>query len=124
MTSVSHRWTPDEDSDVAARAAGAALSEQFRERTAELHREYTEVAAAFGPQWEQAALDATGNAYLTAAELAEIQADLLAVMSRYLDRITDPTKRPAGARLVHLAALGFPRADGLEPDGRWRCVSC
>ncbi|GAA4360334.1 winged helix-turn-helix domain-containing protein [Angustibacter luteus] len=115
MTSVSHQWSPAQDSDVAARAAGAALSERFRERTAELHREYAEVAAAFGPQWTEAALDLTGNAYLTVAELAEIQADLLAVMSRYLDRITDPSQRPAGARLVHLAALGFPRADGLEP---------
>ena len=38
---------------------------------------------------------------------------LLAIWQRYLDRITDPATRPPGARLVHLRALGFPRADGL-----------
>src|SRR4051794_26459133 len=36
---IGHQWEPDEGSTVAARAASAALTEQFSERSAELHRE-------------------------------------------------------------------------------------
>jgi predicted ArsR family transcriptional regulator len=116
VTAISHRWVAEEESTVAARAAGEALSDVFREHTAELHREYRAVAEDFGPQWLEATIDATGNLYLTAAELAALQEQLLSVLPRYLDRITDPSARPDGARLVHLAVLGFPRADGPSSD--------
>ena len=91
-----------------------ALAAQFRERGAELHRDYLAAADRFEPEWAAAELDASGNLYLTPAELAELGAELMAVWQRYLDRVADPALRPAGSRLVHLSALGFPRADDLE----------
>jgi hypothetical protein len=112
-TAVAHQWEPAEGSTVASRAAGDALAEQFRERSAELHREYLAAADRFEPEWAAAALDNSGNLYLTPAELAELGGELMAVWQRYLDRTTDPARRPPGARLVHLRALGFPRADDL-----------
>jgi predicted ArsR family transcriptional regulator len=114
--SIGHQWEPDEGSTVAARAASAALTEQFSERSAELHREYLAAASRFEPEWAKAALDFSGNLYLTAAELSEMQSALLDLWRTYLDRLDDPARRPPGARLVHLRTQAFPRADDLDPS--------
>jgi hypothetical protein len=34
----------------------------------------------------------------------------------YLERLADGAARPDGARLVHMFAHGFPRADALDTD--------
>jgi hypothetical protein len=45
--------------------------------------------------------------YLTAAELAEIMEEILAIYDRYADR-NDPANRPTGAVPVRLYAHGHP----------------
>ncbi|WP_426565638.1 ArsR/SmtB family transcription factor [Angustibacter sp. McL0619] len=115
-TAVGHHWEPDENSTVAARAASEALAEQFRERSEELYREYLAAADRFEPAWSTSAMDASANLYLTPAELAQMSDDLMTLWQKYLDRVAAPSRRPDGARLVHLRAQGFPRADDLEAE--------
>jgi Helix-turn-helix domain len=58
--------------------------------------------------WRRAALRAGATTWLTAAELEELAAEVLAVLWRFRDRLEDPSNRPAGSRPVRLFAVGYP----------------
>ena len=64
--------------------------------------------------WIKAAIHSNFGGWLTSAELQEIGEQLLAMWRPYLDRLADRAERPEGARLVHMFAHGFPRADALD----------
>jgi hypothetical protein len=89
------------------------------DRDRHLHDDYLARADEFEPEWAEAAVQSNFGGYLTPAELKEIGEQLLAMWLPYMERIdAAPADRPAGSRLVHMAAFGFPRADGLDdrPD--------
>ena len=50
--------------------------------------------------------------WLTDEELAARNAEINAILLRDIDRLTDPTKRPEGARLCELVAWGVPVSFG------------
>jgi hypothetical protein len=54
--------------------------------------------------------------WLTAAELTEIRDATQALWDRYRDRLLDPSKRPAHARLIQSLAEAFPVGGVLRPD--------
>ena len=56
-----------------------------------------------------AAFISESTSYLTAAELAEIGEQIVAMWTRFDDRL-DPAKRPPGAEPVHLMAYAHPLA--------------
>jgi predicted transcriptional regulator len=58
--------------------------------------------------WQRAAQINDLLLYLTADELADLAGQMRAVYERYGDRLTDPARRPPGARLVQYIQLGFP----------------
>ncbi len=58
--------------------------------------------------WRRAALRAGATTWLTSAELEELSAEVLAVLSRFRDRLEEPSKRPHGSRPVRLLAVGYP----------------
>ncbi|MGH3496414.1 MAG: ArsR/SmtB family transcription factor [Nocardioidaceae bacterium] len=58
-----------------------------------------------GSEWDQLSTASQSVMWLTAAEVEQVQTDLRAVMTRYLDRFDDPGERPPGSRLVHLLSL-------------------
>ena len=62
------------------------------------------------PEWTEAVVHANFGGWLTPDELSRIGDELLAMWRPYLDRLRDAGERPAGARLVHMFAHGFPRA--------------
>ena len=49
--------------------------------------------------------------YLTAAELDAVGDEILAIIDRYAERVTDRSMRPEGALPVALVATGHP----IEP---------
>jgi hypothetical protein len=115
VVTLGNRWDSGPSTPPAERAAGETLARLVRDRDRQLHEDYLARADEFGPEWGRAAVQSNFGGYLTPAELQEIGEKLLAMWVPYMERIgAAPADRPAGARLVHMAAYGFPRADGLD----------
>lgn len=96
----------DVEAGLAAEAAAFAFIEHEVERTKNRLRR----ADLEPPQWRATNLVGGSTMYVTASELSEIKADLLAVMYRYCDRDSDSGLRPEDARVARV----FISA-GVEP---------
>ncbi|WP_199433169.1 ArsR/SmtB family transcription factor [Qaidamihabitans albus] len=55
-------------------------------------------------EWQRTIGMISSNTFLTADELAAVREELMAIVDRYRDRLTDPDLRPAGSREVRLFA--------------------
>jgi DNA-binding transcriptional ArsR family regulator len=113
---VGHRWDAGPDSTAGERAASQALTAQFRRHDAELYAEYKRTEQALAPEWRDAAMEVSFNGYLTAEELRALEVQLVELWRPYAERIVEARSRPRDARLVHLDAVGFPRADDRPAD--------
>jgi DNA-binding transcriptional ArsR family regulator len=106
ITSASRRFeTAMADPETAN--AGEALERTFVERTYNQLREWWSRRLTYPLKWRRAAFMTDSLRYLTAAELAEIMEEILAIYDRYADR-NDPANRPTGAVPVRLYAHGHP----------------
>ncbi|MEV0651304.1 helix-turn-helix domain-containing protein [Phytomonospora sp. NPDC050363] len=66
-------------------------------------------------EWRGAAGVTQSLMWLTADELAGLQAEIQTLVQRHRDRVTDPARRPSGAEPVRFVAWGIPaRAEYLE----------
>jgi len=63
--------------------------------------------------WRRSSFHNQAISYLTPEELSQLAEDIRDLFTKYVDRITDPSSRPAGSRPVRLYADGFP-ARALE----------
>ncbi|MGN6611626.1 MAG: ArsR/SmtB family transcription factor [Angustibacter sp.] len=106
-----HRWDTGPDAPAGERAAARALTEQFRRHDAELYADYQRGRDGLPEEWQRAAIEVSLNGYLTADELSRLHEQLHELWRPYAERVVDPSRRPDDARLVHLDAVGFPRAD-------------
>ena len=90
----------------------AAASGLFRSLVAERYYEqmmgWLEARADEPAEWQQAALMSDVLLYLTPAELTELGEQVDGLLDRYLDRMTRPELRPAGARLINYIQFGAP----------------
>lgn len=86
-----------------------------------LNREFARIRDWFARQadvekeWRDAAFATTGLAYLTAEELAELQTQVSQLLQTRVNRITDRSARPPGARPVAVLAVAYlldPTASG------------
>jgi hypothetical protein len=88
----------DAEAGLAAEAAAVAFIEHETERTKiRLRRSHLEP-----PEWRATNLVGASTMYVTASELSEIKAELVALMCRYVDRDADQAVRPADARLARV----------------------
>ena len=73
-------------------------------------------------EWQRAAQFGDTMIYLTAEELAELGDRVEELVDQYLDRLTDPRRRPDGARLVSFLHIAHPyvRAAGSAQHGAER----
>jgi predicted transcriptional regulator len=69
------------------------------------------------PEWREAAAFGDSLLYLTAAELADLKGQVRTLVDPYVDRNTDHSLRPAGARAVSFLHLAFPQLDGEDASG-------
>ena len=106
------RWSDVDDSPELQRA-GDALSQVLVEREVARLAESRARAHEEDPAWQGAATASQSMLWLTAAELAEINATIRDLFASRLERHDDPGARPAGARLCALMAWGVP-AYGFE----------
>jgi DNA-binding transcriptional ArsR family regulator len=110
LTSIGMELTSAPD-DPEARTAKMALVRMLDERSQERYRTWLETSASYPQRWQLAAGDSDYLFYLTIEELEQLQQELAAMlMPRFLERLTDPSKRPAGAVPVYMRRSTFPLA--------------
>lgn len=111
VVAVGNRWSSTADTEAPVRAAGDLLAAQVRRRDTELLDDHLAHWHELPDEWAEVVIHANFGGWLTPAELGEVGAGLLALWQPYLERLRDPSTRPAGARLVHMFSHGFPRGD-------------
>jgi DNA-binding transcriptional ArsR family regulator len=127
VVTIGSRWETTSDTPAATRAAGDALAAVVRDRDLRLLEQYRARTDEFDDAWRRAAFNSNYTGWLTPAELEEVSEKLTDLWQPYLARLTGADSIPDDARLVHMFAYGFPRADFLddqppggqrpEPDG-------
>lgn len=101
--------------DVAPTPELAAATAEFELLIAEQHFErlarWIVSRRAEPVEWQEAASFSDVLLHLTAAELAGLRRDLEQLAERYLERVTDPAKRPDGSRPVTFLQIAVPTVD-------------
>jgi DNA-binding transcriptional ArsR family regulator len=69
------------------------------------------------PTWQDAATFVQSVTWLTADELAEVNAEFAQILLRYRERFLDPSARPPGARRVRTFAWAVPAEPLARDDG-------
>jgi DNA-binding transcriptional ArsR family regulator len=108
MSSIGMRMSSVHDDPETALAAGA-LAGMVRDRQLKRYAAWRETRSAYPQEWQSAANDSDFVAYMTPAELRELNdeiSDLL--LTRFQDRLADPAKRPAGALPVEMLYMSYP----------------
>jgi hypothetical protein len=102
-------WTL-EGMDDEGQHAVETLSEVYVDHEAARRKEYIRRSSREPAEWRSAAGSWATTTYMTAAELAELGAELYAITSRFHGRIDDPSLRPEGSRPVRMnLATWLPR---------------
>jgi predicted ArsR family transcriptional regulator len=96
--------------------AAAMLSRVVAERYFEQTIEWLERRPAEPDEWAEAAIIADNILYLTAEELADLDARISELLEPFGARTEDATRRPAGSRLTNLIRLGFPIPDPADRE--------
>ncbi|MGH9063919.1 MAG: winged helix-turn-helix domain-containing protein [Acidimicrobiales bacterium] len=95
--------------DPQARVAASALSRLLQERYLARLETWLETRSLYPPQWQEAAGQNESVIYLTAAELEELEEELVAILlPRYRERLTDPSLRPQGSLPVEILTFSYP----------------
>jgi DNA-binding MarR family transcriptional regulator len=110
LTSIDQNWSELQE-DPEAGVAAAELTRVFLDREASRMQAYLRTNAAFPRPWREAAGMGATMTWLTAEELAELNKQVSELQRAYVDRISEPAKRPEGARRVRLFATGYPLPD-------------
>lgn len=96
--------------------AGRALEDMLLQRqVARFQRARAQLVDDGEREWAEASNLTQHASWLTPDELDEINGEILSVLDRYADRLTDTSLRPAGSRLCEFVAWGVPLLlPGLE----------
>jgi DNA-binding transcriptional ArsR family regulator len=91
--------------------AAAALLRMVRERQLERYWTWLQSMASYPRRWQEAADDSAYILFLTVEELEQLKEDFSAMlMPLFLERMADPSKRPAGSVPVELLLFSYPTA--------------
>jgi hypothetical protein len=88
--------------DVPTKAAARALSEMYFDRYISRLRQARAHFDDLDPEWRAHQADVESLIWVTPEELGELNEAILALALKYRDRLTDPARRPIGARPVEL----------------------
>jgi DNA-binding transcriptional ArsR family regulator len=108
VRSVGLAWD-DVDASPSQLRAGRALEQMLLERqVTRFHAARAQLHDDGEDDWAEASTSTEHASWLTVDELDALNSELRSVLERYADRLTDPTKRPAGSRLCEFVAWGAP----------------
>jgi DNA-binding transcriptional ArsR family regulator len=116
VRSIGLAWD-DVDATPGELRAGRALEEMLLQRqVGRFQQARSQLLEDGDGEWSEAASSTQHASWLTADELDALNLEIRAVLERYADRLSDPSKRPAGSRLCELVAWGAPIVlPGVEP---------
>jgi hypothetical protein len=100
-----------------AAAAGDELSSVLMEQEFGGLRAWLTWRRTDPPDWQDAATFVQSVTWLTADELAEVNAEVAQILLRYRERFLDPSARPPGARRVRTFAWAVPAEPLAHDDG-------
>jgi hypothetical protein len=107
MTSIGMQFSTHGDPE--AEVASNAVTRLFRERQLDRYRAWLETRAMFPPPWRTAAGEGSYVFHLTAEELVALNKELVDLLvPRMLERLTDPSQRPAGSVPVEMLLFSYP----------------
>src|SRR4051794_18679659 len=101
-------WTDEGGATAEERRAAAALEQITMGRAMDRLFEAGRREPEEPDEWRQAQMSGEYVAWVTSAELAEMNEAIVEVLYRYADRLTDPEARPEGSRLCEFVAWGVP----------------
>jgi DNA-binding transcriptional ArsR family regulator len=108
MTSIGMQVSNTHD-DPETEIAASTLFRLIRERQLNRYQTWLDTKATYPRQWRDAAEDSELVLYLTAEELKQLNDELLAlVQSRFVERLTEPSLRPADAVPVEMLIFSYP----------------
>lgn len=103
------RWSAVQP-DAEGEAAADELARQMVNRALTDLQEHVAQGDAEPPEWREAAQLSSGLLFLTREELEQFDEDYLALVTRYAERMEDPSLRPEGSRPVRRLAFAVPLA--------------
>jgi DNA-binding transcriptional ArsR family regulator len=109
-TALFTSW-PGVSRDPELAAAAELLSTVVVERYFEQVMRWLEARAHEEAEWQEASTLSDRILYLTSDELARLDAEVEALLERFLERVADRALRPDGARLVTFIRFAFPQPD-------------
>jgi DNA-binding transcriptional ArsR family regulator len=110
MTSIGMSFSNAQD-DPEVEIAQSALTRLFRERQLDRYQTWQQTRGSYPLKWRKAANESQLIFYVTADELEQLTDELHALLfPQFSDRITDPSKRPAGAVPVEMLLFSYPIA--------------
>lgn len=114
MVAISIGEEPDRPE--ASRAAGRLLVETVQGMVGELRSEYLDREAQYPPEWQRATGMRHDVLHLTAAELTDVRARVVAILTEY--RRLAPQDQPPDAHRVHAIVEFLPwfSPDAASPD--------
>jgi predicted ArsR family transcriptional regulator len=107
-TARSTSWDDDSD-DRDMRAATDQLNSVLLGQYTQRAQAYLAVRGDEPAEWRAAAGFGDAMVHVTAAELRELTGQIEALIEKFADRMTDPSARPVGSRMVQLIQLAVPQ---------------
>jgi predicted ArsR family transcriptional regulator len=111
LTSHGLSFTVDDTQDPERQAAGRALERLFTDRYLDRAARGLQGRPGLPTAWQRATGTNQFLLHVTPQELEELNNEVLAVLSRYHDRLVDPARRPADARTIETVMFTYPRDD-------------
>jgi DNA-binding transcriptional ArsR family regulator len=111
-----------QDSPQAAHAA-AALTGLLVETLLERARHSLADQSSWPADWQEALSQGDYLSYMTVPEARQLDADLSELLSRYVDRVGHPERRPPGAMPIQILAIAFPLLQLAQIDARPAAVA-
>ena len=103
--------------DAETTLAARALDRMLRERYFTRLQAFYDTRSSYPRRWQEAATDNQHVFYLTVEELEQLNQELTAsLLTRFRERLTDPSQRPPGAVPVEMLVMSYPMAVP-PPDG-------
>jgi DNA-binding transcriptional ArsR family regulator len=111
------RWGGADDPPELVQAGDEAATVLYEHEFAAM-RAWRAGSRAEPARWREASFVTQSVGWLTAEELAGVQEEVTAILTRYANRIGDPATRPPGARPIRYLAWGVPATayQEREPD--------
>jgi DNA-binding transcriptional ArsR family regulator len=117
LTSIGISFSNTHD-DPATEVAAGALSRLVHERQIGRYQNWLDTRASYPRVWRDAVDDSEYLFYVTPEEMKALSEELSAILqSRFHERLTDPSKRPAGSVPVEVLLFSFPLEPPAAPGG-------